>query len=533
MVKAHAPRWFRGDSWALSALAVALTFAVPAASFAQDTKKAEASKTDPAKAAPKNSDPLLGGNDPAGAANDIAAKPEGQGVINNQDMKKQESVELFKDPRSEKANTGNFPEIPYPASRALSTIEVSSLRNMAAALSAPDRTLITKAVDIQVAEMTSRANIRFVIDPPPTKPGAAVSSQFRAIEKASQLLIELYGTAKEKKNEPFLQVYVPILVQKLTPLLSNHLIPRLQAAIILGKVGNATMLDLFIKQIADSSQSVWVKQWAAIGISNATNDGTTTLDVVKATNATAALVAYLQAEPKSPWPVKVRVIEAIGNLRLPSIASPPQKPLAVAALVENLANTQNKLEVRAWSAWSIGLVQMTPSQQFNFTIEAYHIGRLAAELGEKVGYEYDQNEKLFAKRSDYARYLTGLLLYQVSPSLGGEQMVQNSGLLNMRHPGIAPAKKFMTELDDQIKNVIQEAVDLLRAGGAELPGIREKLGKRVAELNAFLDKNRPENVELYPGGPKFPAPAAPTEEKEQPAAPAATTKKSAPPAKAK
>ena len=53
--------------------------------------------------------------------------------------------------------------------------------------------------------------------------------------------------------------YYRILKDELVPLLKNHLIPRVQAMIILGEAGTPEFLPIYIAQIRDKNQTVWVK----------------------------------------------------------------------------------------------------------------------------------------------------------------------------------------------------------------------------------------------------------------------------------
>jgi hypothetical protein len=486
----------RGYSWVWVTAVILTAFATNA--LAQDstkgaTKKAEVPATKAASA------PATKAAAPAAADDEADPTSADNGV-------KQDASQIFKDPRVEEILENKFPELPYPPARSLTEADRTSLKNMAAGLAAPDRALLIRAVDIAAADITNKTNIRYVIDPPATAKATPNAAPFRAIEKASQSLIELLQIAKEKKNEEFLKVYVPILYTKLPGLLNGHLFARLQASIILAMSATPASLELWTKEINNPKQVVWVKLWAARGLSTATSNGKGgALDIVKATAATNALVNFFKKEQDAPWPVKIRVLEALGNIHLASITGPTGKPEAPAAIMALLSDKEERFEVRAWAAWSLGMITIPNSQGgYNFGLEGYHIGRLAAELGEKIGSEADANESNFTKRSDYARHLTGLLLYQVIPSLSGESDVLNSGLLNSRHPGIARVQPFLKGLDDQLKSLSRDCVDMLKAGGNDVKKARGKVGQRVAELNAFLDKNRPTETMIYPGGPQFP-----------------------------
>jgi hypothetical protein len=142
---------------------------------------------------------------------------------------------------------------------------------------------------------------------------------------------------------------------------------------------------------------------------------------------------------------------------------------------------------------------------FNFKLATYQVGRLAADLGDKMVADYDQRKAKFTRQNDYSRYLTGLLLYEVYPALAGEDDVPNSGLIHSRHPAAVAGRPFMSGLDEQLKNLGRAAGELLTAGGGQVKEARDDLNGRVVELKTFLEKNRPgpAESELYPGGPKI------------------------------
>jgi hypothetical protein len=141
--------------------------------------------------------------------------------------------------------------------------------------------------------------------------------------------------------------------------------------------------------------------------------------------------------------------------------------------------------------------------KFNYTLEAYQLGSLAAELGDKIVAEYDQHKADFAKKSDRARYLTALLLYQVYPALAGEEEIPGSGLLKSSHPAALAAKPFFTGLDAQLKDVGRSALELVNSGGAQQKKARDELAKQVSELRSFLKTNQPSDADLFPGAPKI------------------------------
>jgi hypothetical protein len=200
------------------------------------------------------------------------------------------------------------------------------------------------------------------------------------------------------------------------------------------------------------------------------------------------------------------VLEALGSIRLASTAGVQGKPDVAALAMQALGDPAAKLDVRAWSAWTLGMLTMPANANYNFPLEAYQVGRVAADIGDKIVADCDHRGPSFSKAggNDSARYLTGLLIYQVYPALAGVDDVPNSGRLNSRHPAALASRTLLAGLEEQIRNVGKAANELLAAGGGQVKEARNDLAARVTELKSFLDKNRPANIELFPGGPKFP-----------------------------
>jgi hypothetical protein len=482
MVQALAPRLSRW--W----LALALLAAAPMASFAQAPKK----DAPPAKADAKAADAEKKDDD-----------DQKEGVVDKSKMEKQETSEVFEDPRAKPLLKNTFKEYP-DAKPPLTASDIPAMRNMAANVVAFNRDTASRFLDQMVADLAKHVYIKAVIDPDQNmRPG---DSRVRAIEKASQNLMELLVIAKDKKNAVFLSQFVPLLFAKLTPLLEGHLLTRVEASIVLASAATPAQVDLFVKQINDPKQVVWVKHWSARALTNATNEGKATLDIGTATAATAALVGFLEKEPGAPWPVKLRVLEALGSIRLASTTGVSGKPDVAALVMLTLSDPNVKIDVRARAAWTLGMLTIPASiPTYNFKLATYQTGRLAADIGDKILADYGQRKDKFTRQNDQSRYLTGLLLYQVYPALAGEDDVPNSGLLHSRHPAALASRPFMSGLDEQLKNLGRAAGDLLTAGGGQVKEASADLEARVVELKSFLEKNRPgpAETELYPGGPKI------------------------------
>ena len=133
-----------------------------------------------------------------------------------------------------------------------------------------DRTIIDRVVKGLAAKLTDKAGILALIDDArrrsdargrsSTRPlsrrhrrqAAKRSEAAKAIPEATANLLEPIFVARTAGNHAFLTVYQRALKQALPPLLTNHLIPRVQAMIVLGESGSTEAIDIFEKEIEQS-----------------------------------------------------------------------------------------------------------------------------------------------------------------------------------------------------------------------------------------------------------------------------------------
>ena len=506
MVQALAPRFRRGSSW------VWLWFWVVPIGLVTPPSLAQTPDAKTKSAPPKAQVPTTKGAPPQtkAAGKAAAPAPSGEAKPESADDVKRDSGEIFKDPNAEKSLANTFTQIPYPTPRPTPQ-DITAVRNMAGGLIPPDRALIDRYVTFMAAELTNRANIRGLIDPPQNQ--APNGQTARAIERASSGLIDPLTIARSQQNPnlAFLALYVPMLQTKLTPLLENHLIARIQAAIVLGMAASPTSVDLFLKQLSDPNQVVWVKLWAARGLTNVTQNGQVTLDEAKGLAVASTLMKLLD-DSEIPWPAQIRFLEALGSNRRASTSLVDRKADVLETVAMVLTEADFRHDVRAWAAYAIGVIGVNGQiAKVNYPLVTTHVGLLAAEIGDRIVSEYDTLTTQFEKNKGPATYLTGLLIYQIEPAFTGLPSVRNSGLINQAHPSAVANKPFAQSVEGLVRNVGKAAVELTRAGGTAQKAARDTLQARIGELRAFLElpKNKPTDLDLTPGGTKFPlTPAA-------------------------
>ncbi len=108
-------------------------------------------------------------------------------------------------------------------------------------------------------------------------------------------------------NSRFLTEYSRILLRALQPLLKHHLVPRVQAMIVLGTSGNPDALKLFLDEIKNPEQTLWVKLWAIRGITNIKQNPFARLIAAQEIEAARVIAEQLDVKAKDmPWPLQLR-----------------------------------------------------------------------------------------------------------------------------------------------------------------------------------------------------------------------------------
>lgn len=211
------------------------------------------------------------------AKNGAAEKEKAKGKASDADAADDDGsskalpYDVYRDPNAEKLlDVTSFSHLNASKSK-LQPGDTQTLDAMAGGAAQLDIVLVNRVVDAMVSKLTDHANIQALVEPSPkTNPTAEVN---RAIGDATSTLLKPIFLARSGKQPAFLNQYTRILALKLAPLLKNHLIPRVQAMIVLGQAGSADLLPLYIAQIKDANQTVWVKLWAFEGITNMIEEG--------------------------------------------------------------------------------------------------------------------------------------------------------------------------------------------------------------------------------------------------------------------
>ncbi len=456
-------------------------------------------QTKPAAPAEKKAGAGQAKNEAAKAGDDAAAKGDkkadadapAENPPDPSQTLKEVPVEIFKDPNAEEIlDPKKFNPI---RNRAASPAEIAAVKTMATDPNTPvDTTVIRRVVDGLVAQLTDTKNIQALIDPPPGQ--VAGSPVTRAIQEATADLLEPVLVSRDAKSTRFQTEYNRVLVQKLQPLLKHHLVPRIQAMIVLGQSGNPDALKLYLDEIKKQDQTVWVKLWAFRGISNIKKHQPTRLNAAQEIEAARTIADQLDQNKQWPWPVQLRATEALANLRQGFVPAAPREARMAEAAMRILADPQARTEVRAEAARALGMMQITQAvPNYNYGLVAYAAGQLAAQLGDQIAANY--SDKGTALNPIKAEYLASLLLGPIYQTFEGAQGVRESGLL---HTNAGAARADAQKVLDAIKPVARAAVDLLRSPTGLLKARRQDLTARVAALKEFLAKNAPTNNHLVP-----------------------------------
>ena len=417
--------------------------------------------------------------------------------------------------------------------------------------------LVTRVVDGMVSKLTNHNNIQALIDPPSDlKPG---SEPTRAIQEATTTLLAPLFIARSAapKNTSFLSFYNRLLLTKLTPLLKNHLVPRVQAMIVLGQSGSLELVPTYVAQIKEPSQTVWVKLWALEGIVNTIEEGNRLND---SQSQVAKVVAdFLSGSDEIPWPVQLRALEALSALKQGFEATHPERAAMATAAMKILADGDSKFEVRAEAARALGLMQITTAvRKYNYPLVAHSVGLLAADLGAQVNLLTAERvsrsssgkaamapdaakasaakstksaapakgkaaEKVAGKGATKgilapetpaapppvhpnaikARYLTSILIgpvYQAFEGVPGPRGNTGGLIRSSSTDGTAYAENVF----ELVKPVAKGSIELITAGSRQVNDKKKDLQARVDALRDFLEKNAPPDRHLVQGGEDFP-----------------------------
>jgi hypothetical protein len=487
----RSPRVWRGACWCLAGSFVLLASAL-APGQAPSSKSRSTAKGKDAAAASKTAAPA----EASAPAPDATATSEAE----SSQTRKVAPNEVFKDPKAEALlDVSKFRQLPAVT---VSNADILSVQEMAGNVNATiDRTLVERVVTGLTAKLTNHQYIQALIEPPP-KVSDEVS---RGIQDATTNLLQPLFLAQSAKNQAFLTVYQRALISRLPQLLNNHLIPRVQAMIILGECGSPDALAIYERAISDPNQTLWVKLWALEGIANIPQKGGRLS--VDAESKAAKLISdfLLDRSDELPWPIVQRGLQALGALRQAFLPTAPRKADMANAAMQFLADGDAKPEVRAEAARALGLMQITTAvPRFNFALVAHAAGQLAADVAAAIDATYSENPPR-ADNPTKARYLTALLIGPVYEAFDGVSEQRDSGLLHSLAAQGGPTTAYVQKVFDLVKQIAQSSVQLLGAPSKEFKERKKTLAGQVTALRTFLEKNPPPNRQLVQDGKEFPA----------------------------
>ncbi len=400
--------------------------------------------------------------------------------------------EVFRDPNALKLlDVTRFPE---SRARPVVPAEVEALKAMAADANVTlDPNLIDRVVEAEAARLTNHANILALIDPPVnTNPN---SPTVHAINDATKTLLEPIFAARSIKNINFLRRYDKALITKLQPLLKNHLIPRIQAMIILGQSASSDDLPIYLAELKNATQTVWVKLWALEGLSNLIDTGGRPSAAVQI-EAAKAVADFLERDEDLPWPAQYRALQALAAMRQGFVPSSPKQAHMASSAMRLLSDGDAKPEVRAEAARALGMMQITTAvPRYNYPLVAHAVGELAATIGAQISATYGTNPLK-------ARYLTALLAGPVYESFDGAPGARESGLI---HETTGEPAAYAEKVFELVKAVIKGSADLLVSASRQIPTRLKDLDARVEALKSHLQKNPPPDRRLVQGGPEYPS----------------------------
>jgi len=269
--------------------------------------------------------------------------------------------------------------------------------------------------------------------------------------------------------------------------------------IVLGQSGGAEAYKLFVDEIKNPQQTVWVKLWAMRGLTNIKLYSPNRLSASQEIEAARVIANLLTKNKNLPWPVQLRGLETLATLRQGFVPTNPKGAEMAEAAMQFLADPKARNEVRAEAARALGYMQITqvvPS--YNFGLVAFAASALAAQLGDQIAASYSDKAALNQVK---AEYLVAMLVGPLYQAFEGQPGVRESGLLHP--PAAVNSRAEVQKMLDAIKPMAKAAIDLVRAPTGQIKARRQDLIARVTALKEFLAKNAPGNRHLVPGDDGF------------------------------
>jgi hypothetical protein len=410
--------------------------------------------------------------------------------------------ELWAEPRRFDLLENTFDEI---RGQVLTGNDERAIAQMATGQAPVDAELIKKYVTHCASELTRHSNIEALLQPQANlRPGQR--NPAKNMEDAANDLVGPLLEPPSAGNRGFREAYVKELNDQAPKLLQGHLHTRTFYMIVLSRAASPQVIPTLIAQIRDKNQPFMVKLLASVGLTNIARAFPQLDPNSQSIPAARALAEFLAENPEIFWPIKWRALEALGSLRQATANASAGKAELAAVPFAILANPDEKVDVRAWAAWTLGWMQVPPQvRDYNFELVAYASGRAAVSIGEKIAAlpvpdeNPTQNLRMVPRLADP--------LVRILAAFVGDAGVRGSGLNNSNHPDASRARDMTRGIEQRIRAVASKAIEFSQSVGIQVRPKHAELVSAVEELRSFLAKNPPKVDELYPGGPKYDVPA--------------------------
>ncbi len=408
--------------------------------------------------------------------------------------------ELWAEPNSRELLENSFRELNGPF---ITPSDAGLVLQMARGRAAVDPTVVNKYIEHYAAELTKHAYIESLLDPQSGDRGS------KALEEATNRLVRPLLEPETSANAVFRKRYVEKLAAVAPLLLKGHLHTRTFFMVVLSRASSAAIVPTLIGVLNDADQPATVKLLAAVGLTNATQGGRHPLDAnSQGIPAAQAVSQYLSQNPEIFWPIKWRLLQTLGSLRM-ATANPLNGEAEFCGVAfQSLIDRKARPDVRAWAAWALGMIDV-PEQisKFNYELVAYEIGRAAVDIGTMIVEIPVPAESPSLNLRLVPRYVDPLL--RLLAGLAGEPDMRVSGLVNTSHVQATAARQSIREVEQRVKAVAERALDLTNAVGTQIVPAHKAVATAVDDLKSYLAKNPPASNELYPGGPSVELPPEP------------------------
>ncbi len=295
------------------------------------------------------------------------------------------------------------------------------------------------------------------------------------------------------------EYFLKSLTERLSEILDNHFLVRLNAVILLGQLqsdnGNPTKgveptpyvgaYQLMLKVIKDEKQHVAVKITAVRGLTRICRSGFADPNDKRRSEIAMVIVSVL-AKKETHWWCQMALAECLGAAGVTYDPTNKQSPVVLQVLAEVMADKNRHWQARTEAARAIGYLPLDAN--LNFAPVAYEM----VNLGYQMSLAYNAKPT----RDAWNNYYLSLYLAFKAPNA----TLKIAG--GKRKPGLLEALPNSREVKEAYEQIVLMAAHVLNSGGKQFSA------DQLKAITGWQQTHLPANDRITPAAP----PIVPKEE---------------------